>query len=285
MKKEATETAFLNSYMSIIQEIPNDRFDRAAVCPMMLLAYKGARKKILEGGTVWRKYESELNEVRKFALKFLSVGNLSRLPSGTAQLHQMKKPLIIKLWKEKYPMETSVDYDDDVSVWQNIPDGWWLNHDAYKYILSYLVHKDNKDITTKPMHQPPGHLRVEARERKEKALEGKRAAAKADHPVEKYGDVDHPLKKVRVEGLQSQVAKNHADAIKTRVDAVRAQIDMMQQMESIYVRKMGHDKYDNMIVLLMNQMPGMENSIDISVAAASANEKSPTSGVSLLFDK
>jgi hypothetical protein len=88
-----------------------------------------------------------------------------------------------------------------------------------------------------------------------------------------------------VEGLQSQVAKNRADAIKTRVNAVRVQIEMMQQMESVYVRKMGQDKYDNMIVLLMNQMPGMENFIGISVAAGSANEKSPTSGVSSLFDE
>ncbi len=42
------------------------------------------------------------------------------------------EPLIIKLWKEKYPMETGVDYDDDVSVWQNVPNGWWLNHNACK---------------------------------------------------------------------------------------------------------------------------------------------------------
>ncbi len=179
-------------------------------------------------------------------------------------------------------METGVDYDDDVSVWQNIPGGWWLNPNACKYILSCLVHKDNKDMTTKPTHQPPGHSRIEARERKEKVLEGKRAAAKADCPVEKYGDVDHQLKKVRVEGLQLQVAKNRSDAIKTRVDAVRAHIEMMQQIESVYIWKMGQDKYDNMIVSLMNQMPGMENSINIFVAAGSANEKSPTSGVCVL---
>jgi hypothetical protein len=43
---------------------------------------------------------------------------------------------------------------------------------------------------------------------------------------------------------------------------------------------MGQDKYNDMIVLLMNQMPGME---DIPVAAASANEKSPNSGVLLLL--
>jgi hypothetical protein len=246
---------------------------------------KGARKKILERGTLWRKYESELNEVRKFALKFLGVGNLSKLPSRTVQLHQMKKPLIIKLWKEKYPDKTGVDYDDNVSVWQNIPGGWWLNHDVCKYILACLVHKDSKDITTWPTQQPPGHSSVEARERKEKALGGERAAAKADPPVEKYGDVDHQLKKVRVEGLQSQVAKNHVDAIKTCVDAIRAQIDMMQQMESVYVRKMGQDKYDNMIVLLMNQMPGMETTINISMTvASSANEELPDSGVSSMME-
>ena len=285
MKKEAKEKAFLNSYVSIIQEIPDERFDQAAVRPAMLVAYKGARKKILEGGTLWRKYKSELNEARKFALKFPGVGNLSKLPSGTAQLHQMKKPLIIKLWKEKYPDETGVDYDDDVSLWQNIPDGWWLNHDVCKYILACLVHKDNKDITTRPTQQPPGHSRVEVRERKEKALGGQRAAAKADRPVEKYGDVDHQLKKVRVEGLQSQVAKNRADAVKTRVDAIRAQIEMMQQMESVYVRKMGQDKYDDMIVSLMNQMPGMETTLNFSMTtASSADEESPESGVSSMME-
>ena len=120
---------------------------------------------------MWRKYETELNEVRKFALKFPGIGNLSRLPSGTAQLQQMKRPLIIKLWKEKYPAESGVDYDNNISVWGKIPEGWWLNHDICMYILSCLIHKDNKDITTKPTHQLPGYSRGEARVRKEKALE------------------------------------------------------------------------------------------------------------------
>jgi hypothetical protein len=88
-----------------------------------------------------------------------------------------------------------------------------------------------------------------------------------------------------VEGLQSQVAKNRADAVKTRVDAIRAQIAIMQQMASVYVRKMGQDKYDDMIVSLMNQMPGMETTLDISMtAASSADEESPESGVSLMME-
>ena len=97
MKKEVKEKAFPNSYVSIIQEISDERFEDAAIRPAMHLAYKGAWKKILERGTLWRKYKNELNEVRKFTLKFPGIGNLSRLPSGTAQLQQMKRPLIIKL--------------------------------------------------------------------------------------------------------------------------------------------------------------------------------------------
>jgi len=228
---------------------------------MQLLAQQcslpiGAWKKILEGGMLWRKYENELNEVRNFALKFPGVGNLSRLPtSGTAQLQQMKCALIIKLWKEIYPAESGVDYDDDISVWANIPKGWWLNHDFCKYILSCLIHKDNKDISTKPTEQPSGHSRIEARGRKEKALEVEYAVAKADRQVEKYGDVDHQLKNVRVEGMQSQVLKNCVDAIKTNVDAIRTLIELMQKMESIYVWKMGQSKYNDMIVSLINQLP------------------------------
>jgi hypothetical protein len=188
----------------------------------------------------------------------------------------MKHPIIIKLWKEKYPAESGVDYDDDYAVWAKIPEGWWLNHDVCKYILSCLVHKDNKDISTKPTQQPPGHSRIEARVRKEKALEVERAVAKADHPVEKYGDVDHQLKKITVEGMQSEVLKNRADAIKTNADAIRTQIELMQQMESVYVRKLGQTKYDDMIVSLINQLPSMKSSIDFSVTTtSSANPESP----------
>jgi hypothetical protein len=195
----------------------------------------------------------------------------------------MKCPLIIKLWKEKYPAESGVDYDDKLLVWANIPERWWLNHVICKYILSCLVHKDNKDITTKPIQQPPGHSRIEARGRKEKVLEVRRAVAKADRPVEKYDDVDHQIKKIRVEGMQSQVLKNRADAIKTCVDATRTQIELMLQMESVCVGKMGQDKYDDMIVSLINQLPSMKSSMDFSVTAtSSANPELPGGGVSIL---
>jgi hypothetical protein len=48
--------------VSIIQEIPDKNFENDAIRHAMLLAYKGVRKKISEGGTLWRKYKSELND-------------------------------------------------------------------------------------------------------------------------------------------------------------------------------------------------------------------------------
>ncbi len=69
------------------------------------------------------------------------------------------------------------------------------------------------------------------------------------------------------------------------MDAIRAQIEMMQQMESVYVQKMKQDKYDDMIVSLMNQMPGMETTLNISMTAAlSADEESPDTGVLLMME-
>ncbi len=86
-----------------------------------------------------------------------------------------------------------------------------------------------------------------------------------------------------MEGMQLQVLKNHADVIRTRVDATRMQIELLKQMEDVSVRRMGQDKYDNMIDSLMNQMPVMEPSVDFSVAATlPTNEELKNGEVSML---
>jgi hypothetical protein len=42
----------------------------------------------------------------------------------------------------------------------------------------------------------------QSKERKRRLLENKRSKAKAQRPVEKYGNVAHELKKARVVGMQ-----------------------------------------------------------------------------------
>jgi hypothetical protein len=149
------------------------------------------------------------------------------------------------------------------SAWDvahHIPPKWCLEHDCCKYSLSCLVHKDNKDVSAKPTTQPPGHMREVARDRRARVLEEERVVQKANWPVERYGDVDHQMKKVKVVGLQSVVKKN-------QVDAIVSQIDVMQRMKDMYVKIMGHKKYDEKIVALMNQMPRMDWSANHSVSA------------------
>ena len=100
MKKPQMVALLLNKYQSLIEDIEDHHFSSNNVREDMLRGYKGA-KKGLTGDTLWRKLEKEMTAVKTFASKFPGVNCPSQLPSGTAQLRQMKKPLIIKLWKEE----------------------------------------------------------------------------------------------------------------------------------------------------------------------------------------
>ena len=68
------------------------------------------------------KYEGEMMALRKFATKFPGYGNLSKLPSGTAQLQQIHRLVDAKLWVEQNP-----DRDDIQLLWlvRYLPTGGW----------------------------------------------------------------------------------------------------------------------------------------------------------------
>jgi len=154
-----------------------------------------------------------------------------------------------------------LNYDDPVTVNEEIPHSWWLVEESCKYILSVLAPRDNKDLSTRPAKQPPGPTRAAARENKTKETAKERSAAKAQRPikvvqpdgmvaVEKYGDVDHQSKKAKVDGMRSVIDKN-------RVDGIMSQISVMRGLEEIYVGRMGREEYEHWLVNLANQMPGM----------------------------
>ena len=148
-----------------------------------------------------------------------------------------------------------MDYDDIQSVIAHVPNQWWLEHELCKYILTVLVHKDNKDLSSSPTRLPAGDTRANAREKKEMELAEVRRAAKAERPVEKYGDVEHQMKKVRVDGMRSQVEKNI-------VDSIVSQINVMRDNADIYKAVFGEEKYCEKITQLMNKLPGLgENSV------------------------
>ena len=104
MTKELRANRFHNEYVSILADIPDSRFGEDGLRASMQHHFKGLRKREMTAENLLRKYEGELPTLRRFAYKFLGVGNLSKLPSGTAQLQQLRKPLVAKLWIEKNPV-------------------------------------------------------------------------------------------------------------------------------------------------------------------------------------
>ncbi len=116
------------------------------------------------------------------------------------------------------------------------------------YVCSF-VHKSNPDLNIDPKGRELGHKVKKA------ALEEVRAVVKDARPVgklvEKYGDVDHQIKKARVDGMRSQVTQN-------QIDAIVQQIKVMWENEEILVGIHGKEAYDGMIAALVLKMPGVE---------------------------
>jgi hypothetical protein len=109
MTKELRANRFLSEYLSILADIPDSRFgDDDGLRASMQHRFKGMRKGEMTAENLLRKYEGELTTLRRFAYKFPGFGNLSKIPSGTAQLQQLRKPLVAKLWVDKNPVSQFV---------------------------------------------------------------------------------------------------------------------------------------------------------------------------------
>jgi hypothetical protein len=104
MTKELRANWFHSEYVSIIAEIPDTRFEDNSLRASMQHRFNGMRNGEMTVENLLRKYESELTTLRRFVYKFPGVGNLSKLPSGTVQLQQLRRPLVAKLWVEKNPV-------------------------------------------------------------------------------------------------------------------------------------------------------------------------------------
>ena len=99
-------------------------------------------------------------------------------------------------------------------------------------MLACFLHKSKPDLNINPKAAPTGATRESGHKVKKTALEEVRAVAKSARPVgkgvEKYGDIDHQIKKARVDGMRSQVTKN-------QINAIVQQIKVMQENEKILV--------------------------------------------------
>ena len=121
-------------------------------------------------------------------------------------------------------------------------------------MLACLVHKDNKDISSKPMKLPPPSCsRKDARKTKDQAVAKEHVMEKTQRPIsncEHFGDVDLAIKKAKVEGM-----KSHAEKI--AVDAIVSQVNLLRENQAFYEEIHGENQYRMMIVNLLNKLPGI----------------------------
>ena len=172
-----------------------------------------------------------------------------------------------------------INYNDIDSVIAQVPENWWITAESCKYMLACFVHKSNPDLNIDPKAAPAGATRESGRKAKKAGLEEVRAVEKNNRPVgkgveksvEKYGDVDHQIKKARVDGMRSQVAKN-------QIDAIVQQIKVMRENEEILVGVHGKKEYDRMIAALVIKMPGVEQVVSRKQPPMVDLMQTPTSG-------
>ena len=189
-------------------------------------------------------------------------GNLSKLPSGTAQLQQIRHLVVAKLWVEQNPDRDDLNYDDPVAVAREVPTNWWLEHVSCKYILSLLVHKDNKDISSQPATLPAGPKCKDIREAKRRSVEKERADARRLLMSEVSGgnvsslsekeNVDHEAKKAKIDGMRSVIGLK-------KIEAISTQIAVMERLENVYVARMDGEAYERKLVNLVNKLPDIND--------------------------
>jgi len=96
-------------------------------------------------------------------------------------------------------------------------------------------------------------------------LVAERAIAKSDRPVEKYGDIDHQLKKVRLSSMQSQ-------AEKIIVDTINTQIKNLKENADVYKSVHGEKAYNELLVSLISKMTGTMNKTGTTPSSALADD-------------
>ena len=99
------ENKIYDKYIKLIEEIEDTEFDSEGVRAEMLSGYKGP-KKGLTVLSLQQKLKADSAELKKFSYGFPGIKDPSKLPSGTAQVLQMKGPYIALLWKKVNPVRS-----------------------------------------------------------------------------------------------------------------------------------------------------------------------------------
>ena len=76
---------------------------------------------------------------------------------------------------------------------------------------------------------------------------------KVSRPIETHGDSDNQIKKARIEGMKSDVNK-------IDIEAIIAQVQIMRANKEILIGSLCKKQYDDQIIHLLGQLPGLNKS-------------------------
>jgi hypothetical protein len=135
-----------------------------------------------------------------------------------------------------------------------------MEHSLCKYILSVLIHKDNKDISPQPTKLPAGPKHKDIRKATKRTVEKERATDRVQCLASGSGgdvsvmsdkdDVDQLAKKAKIDGMRLVINLK-------KIEVINTQIAVMERLENVYVARMGRDAYERKLVNLANKLPDM----------------------------
>jgi hypothetical protein len=96
-----------------------------------------------------------------------------------------------------------------------------------------------------------------------------------DRPVEKYGDIDHQMKKAGVVGMQAHTEKNLVNTIQNQIKNLRENADVYKSVH-------GEQGYNKLLVSLINKITGSNQNAGTMPSFAAV---SSCDGTTLLLDE
>jgi hypothetical protein len=141
------------AYTRLLRDIPRERFESEAVLDASLLQLKGGREPSFSGKTLWRQYKEVKKGVRGLAGEMPGASNFHSLLSGTSLRDAMKKLICKKFAGRKGAKK---GYNDVTDAWDDIPDGWWMEHHSIVFMLCLMVHRQSPAIINAAALAAPG---------------------------------------------------------------------------------------------------------------------------------
>ncbi len=255
------------AYTRLLREIGHERFDSEQVQNDMLLQLKGKQTTTFTGKSLWRQQKDARKCVRSLAGEMPGAANFHSIPSGNS-LRDAMKTLICKKFARRKGAKKA--YDNVMDAWDDVPLGWWLEHNSVVYLLALMVHRQSPTIINAAANAKGGVTRNEQRDasaalvtqerrvesvKRHQRLQSSKQSSSAELAKQSSADLalEKTYKSARVEGMKG-VAMKHI------LTAAEMKLKMMNDNRAFYVAAAadtasGEAELNNKIKRVIDNLP------------------------------